>query len=429
MVQTETLALAVAKPRLLVFSKTAGFRHDSIPVGIQTMKELGAERGFGVEGSEDATVFSEQGLSKFDVVMFLCTTGDVLNADQERAFEKFIRNGGGYVGVHAAADTEYDWPFYGEVVGAWFKGHPAIQKAKVKVEDRSHATTSFLLTELERTDEWYTYRTNPRANVHVLMSLDESTYQGGGMGDHPITWWHDVGKGRAFYTGFGHTAESYSEPSVRRMLAEAVIWAAQGKKPEDAAAIEWKSLTGWMASREPELYAGNSLLVENVPGANKHLVSTVECGDCLLHVEFRIPKGSNSGVYLMSRYEVQILDSFGVEQKDLKSSDCGGIYERWGANGGFEGKAPLVNAFAGPGRWNTYDILFRAPRFEKGKKTENAKFLEVRLNGVVIQKNVEVTGPTRAPAFEEEAPEGPVLLQGDHGPIAYRNVWIKKLKL
>ena len=429
MVQPDVLALAVAKPRLLVFSKTAGFRHDSIPVGLQAMKELGVERGFAVEGSEDASLFSEQGLSKFDVVMFLNTTGDVLNAEQEKAFEKFMRAGGGYVGVHAAADTEYDWPFYGEVVGAYFKTHPAIQKAKVKVEDRSHATSSFLLAEMERTDEWYTYRASPRPNVHVLMSLDESSYEGGGMGDHPITWWREVGIGRAFYTGFGHTKESYAEPDVRRMLAEAVIWAAQGKRPEDAIGIEWKSLTGWSASREPELYAGKGLMLENNPGANKHLVSKTEAGDCLLHAEFRIPKGSNSGIYLMSRYEVQILDSFGVAQKDLKPSDCGGIYERWGPNGGFEGKPPLVNAFAGPGRWNSYDILFRAPRFENGKKTQNAKFLEVRLNGVVIHRNVEVTGPTRAAAFEEEGPEGPLLLQGDHGPIAYRNVWVKKLKL
>lgn len=222
---------APADVRVLVFSKTGGFRHDSIPDGIQMIKDLAAERGFRVEATEDAAIFNEKRLSEVDTVVFLSTTGDILNSDQQEAFEKYIRAGGGYVGIHAAADTEYEWPFYGTVVGAWFKSHPRIQQATVKIEDRKHPTTKFLSGETwVRTDEWYTYRANPRPDVHVLMSLDESTYEGGGMGDHPITWWKTVDKGRAFYTGFGHTKDSYAEPDFRRMIGEAIAWASAKKK-------------------------------------------------------------------------------------------------------------------------------------------------------------------------------------------------------
>jgi type 1 glutamine amidotransferase len=226
-----TMSTSSAGPNVLVFSKTGGYRHDSIPVGIQMLKDLATEKGFTVEATEDSGVFSGEGLKKFNVVVFLSTTGDILNNDQQAAFEKWISAGHGYVGIHAAADTEYDWPFYGQqVVGAWFKSHPRIQKAKVKVEDRKFVATKFFPEEIERTDEWYNYRTNPRASVHVLMSLDEKSYEGGGMpDDHPITWWKEVGKGRAFYTGFGHTSETYAEPDFRRMITEAVFWAAKKK--------------------------------------------------------------------------------------------------------------------------------------------------------------------------------------------------------
>jgi type 1 glutamine amidotransferase len=419
----DTLALPVPNPRVVVFSKTAGYRHDCIPVGVEAIRELGRGGGFSVSHTEDGEEFVKA-LDEADVAVFLCTTGDVLNASQEAAFERFVTGGGGYVGLHAAADTEYDWPFYKQVVGALFKSHPAIQKARVVVEDHAHPTSYFLPKAWERTDEWYTYRTNPRGEVNVLMSLDEASYQGGGMGDHPITWWKTVGSGRAWYTGFGHTKETYAEPEVRRMISEAIVWSAQGKRPAGARDLSWKDLSGWTA--EVAASGPGAATLTNLAGANKHLVSGTEQADGLYHVEFRIPKGSNSGVYVMGLYEVQILDSFGKAVADLQHSDCGGIYQRWENGRGFEGKPPLANAFAGPDRWNVYDIRFRGPRFQNGKKVENARFLEVRLNGVVVQRNVEVTGPTRAALFEDERPVGPIMLQGDHGPIAYRNVWFRQ---
>ena len=134
--------------------------------------------------------------------------------------------GGGWVGIHAAADCEYDWPFYGELVGAWFARHPAIQPATYLVEDRGHPATAHLDATWMRTDEHYDFRRNPRPDVRVLMTIDESTYSGGGMGaDHPVTWAHEVGAGRSFYTALGHTSESYEEPAFRALLGGAIEWA------------------------------------------------------------------------------------------------------------------------------------------------------------------------------------------------------------
>ncbi|MFD9740037.1 ThuA domain-containing protein [Umezawaea sp. NPDC059074] len=197
----------------LVFSKTAGFRHDSIPAGIAAIQALGRDHHFDVVATEDAGAFTDENLAKFQVVVFLSTTGDVLDATQQAAFERYVRGGGGYAGVHAASDTEYDWAWYGSLVGAYFKQHPAQQQATVKVEDPAHPSTAGLPSRWSRFDELYDFRTNPRGTSHVLASLDEKTYSGGTMGsDHPISWCRDYDGGRSWYTGLGHTIESYSDP-------------------------------------------------------------------------------------------------------------------------------------------------------------------------------------------------------------------------
>ena len=218
-------AEAAPVTKVLVFSKTAGFRHSSIPNGIAAIQQLGAQNGFTVTATEDAAQFTTANLAQFQAVVFLSTTGDVLNATQQSAFQSYIASGKGYVGVHAAADTEYSWPFYGNLVGAWFSSHPAIQQATIRVEDRSNGMTSHLPADWSRSDEWYNYRTNPRANVRVLMRLDETTYSGGSMGDHPISWCQQYGGGRSFYTGLGHTEASYTESNFTRMLLGAIQWA------------------------------------------------------------------------------------------------------------------------------------------------------------------------------------------------------------
>ncbi|WP_344008516.1 ThuA domain-containing protein, partial [Isoptericola halotolerans] len=160
---------------VLVFSKTAGFRHGSIPAGIAAIEQLGVENGFSVDSTEDAGAFTDENLEQYEAVVWLSTTGDVLNDEQQEAFERYIGNGGGYAGVHAASDTEYDWPWYGELVGAYFASHPANQDATIKVEDSVHPSTDHLPERWERYDEWYNFRSSPRDEVHVLASLDEST--------------------------------------------------------------------------------------------------------------------------------------------------------------------------------------------------------------------------------------------------------------
>jgi type 1 glutamine amidotransferase len=220
-------APVAAQYDVLVFSRTTGFRHDSIPAGIQAIRDLGAANDFSVTATEDPAVFTPGNLAQYEAVVFLNTTGDILDGGQQAAFESYIGAGHGFVGVHSAADTEYDWPFYGNLVGAYFESHPAIQRATVRVEDRTHPATRHLGPTWVRTDEWYNFRTNVRSTARVLETLDESTYSGGNMGaDHPHAWCKTVGSGRSFYTGSGHTQESYADPAFRAHLLGGIQYAA-----------------------------------------------------------------------------------------------------------------------------------------------------------------------------------------------------------
>ncbi len=214
--------------RVLVFSRTLGFRHDSISPGVTALMKLGQDNGFQVEATEDPTRFSESSLQGVDAVVFLNTTGDVLDDTQQAAFERYVRAGGGFVGIHSAADTEYGWPWYARLVGAQFISHPQIQRATIAVTDRGHASTSHLPERWESVDEWYDFRANPRGRVHVLASLDESTYGGGFMGaDHPISWFQAFEGGRSWYTAKGHTRESYSDPQFLQHLLGGIRFAAR----------------------------------------------------------------------------------------------------------------------------------------------------------------------------------------------------------
>jgi type 1 glutamine amidotransferase len=222
---------SAAKPgkltRVLVFSKTAGFRHDSIRAGIAAIRQLGRAHRFSVTATEDASVFRLKRLGRIDAVVFLNTTGDVLDRAQQAAFKSYIRHGGGFAGVHSATDTEYDWPFYDRLIGVHFASHPAVQQATINVVDPSHPSTRALPRRWTRTDEWYNFAADPRGRVHVLALLDESTYSGGTMAaDHPIVWCHRSKGGRAWYTALGHTIESYSEPLFRKHLLGGILWAA-----------------------------------------------------------------------------------------------------------------------------------------------------------------------------------------------------------
>lgn len=221
---------AGAKPSVLVFSKTAGFRHDSIPNGIAMVQELGAINGFSVTATEDSALFTDASLDVYACVVFLSTTGDILNDEQQGAFERYMAKGRGFVGIHSASDTEYDWPYYAELVGAYFKSHPAIQDAEINVVEPRHVTTQHLPSIWRRKDEWYCFREAPRPAVNRVLMLNEASYTGGTMkGDHPVAWWQEYGGGRAFYTALGHTKESFTEPEFVEHVRRAIIWA--GKIP------------------------------------------------------------------------------------------------------------------------------------------------------------------------------------------------------
>ncbi len=212
---------------VLVFSKTEGFRHSSIEAGVKTIRELGAENGFGVLATEHAAYFHADSLQRYQAIVFLNTTLDVLDSGQQKALKGYIQAGGGWAGVHAAADTEYDWEWYGGLVGAYFASHPDVQPADIVVTDRLHPSTKDLPLIWTHTDEWYNYTVNPRANVHVLAVIKESSYEGGTMGDdHPIAWAHHYDGGRSWYTGLGHTVESYDDPHMRSHLLGGIEWAA-----------------------------------------------------------------------------------------------------------------------------------------------------------------------------------------------------------
>lgn len=214
------------KPRVLVFSKTTGFNHESIPAGIAAIQKLGAENGFEVDTTMSADKFAEDTLKQYAAVVFLSTTGDVLNNYQEAAFERYIQAGGGYMGIHAATDAEYDWGWYGRLAGAYFLDHPGmndtfpnVQPAVLLVNDSTNAAVKGIPAQWKHTDEYYNFK-KIQKDLHVVLSVDEKSYHGGKNGEqHPIAWYHEYDGGRAFYTELGHTKESYTEePFLQHIL-------------------------------------------------------------------------------------------------------------------------------------------------------------------------------------------------------------------
>lgn len=221
------------KTKILVFSKTEGFRHESIAAGIKMFQELSGTEGFEVDTTESAEKFAAKHLKQYNSVVFLNTTGDVLNAEQQIEFQRYIQAGGGFLGVHAAADTEYEWPWYGQLVGGYFNGHPNnpnVRDASIDKTDHKHISTDHLPERWDRTDEWYNYK-NLNPNITTVLNLDENSYEGGTNGEsHPIAWYHEFQGGRAYYTGGGHTDESFSDPNFIKHVATALDWTMGNKK-------------------------------------------------------------------------------------------------------------------------------------------------------------------------------------------------------
>nr|WP_221381399.1 ThuA domain-containing protein [Actinoplanes polyasparticus] len=409
-------AAADAPYDVLVFSKTAGFRHDAIPVGIQTIRDLGAANNFTVTATEDAGAFTTANLAQYETVVFLNTTGDVLNATQQTAFESYVRGGGGYAGVHAAADTEYDWPFYGNLVGAYFDSHPAIQTVTARVQNRAHPSSAHLPQSWTRSDELYNYRTNPRSGAAVLATLDESTYSGGNMGaDHPISWCKTVDSGRSWYTGFGHTQASYAEANFRSHLLGGIRYAANRAKadcrPETGyTAIYNGSTTGWTQAG-PGSFTNSDATLSSTGGMGLYWYSAKQFTSYSLKADWRLTGDSNSGIFVgfpnpnndpwvavNQGYEVQI------DATDAVDRTTGAIYTFKSAD-----VAARDAALNPAGEWNSYELLVEGQR------------IRVYLNGKLVNDFTN-TDPARNL-------DGYIGIQ-NHGAgdqAAFRNIRVKEL--
>jgi type 1 glutamine amidotransferase len=210
---------------VLIYSKTKAFRHECIEPGSQAIQSYFNQYGISSTITEDSSVFTPAILKDYDVVMFFQTTGNVLDSAQQIVFENYYKSGKGFVGVHAASDTEYDWPWYGQLVGAYFASHPDVQSHVIEKADTAHMSCKHLPMRWKRVDECYNFKTLP-ANVNVLLIADETTYQGGAHGEyHPMSWYHAFDGGRSFYTAMGHTVESYQDTLFLEHLRQGVIWA------------------------------------------------------------------------------------------------------------------------------------------------------------------------------------------------------------
>ena len=473
-----------AKPRkVLVFYLCEGFFHGSIPFGNRCFEIMGEKtKAFETVVSEDMAMFDSEHLETFDAVLFNNTTRLSFTEPKHReALMAFIKSGKGVIGIHGATDNFYDWPEAAEMMGGLFDGHPwgGGGTWAVKIDEPMHPLNQpfggrgFLIK-----DEIYQMKGPYSRDTHrVLLSLDMSNPRNvkGARpdNDNAISWLRKVGEGRVFYCSLGHNNEIFWNPAVVRHYLDGIQYAlgdlkvcdvpsakltgshapkpalttAPGAVDDPHKAVEPLKTKDLQAFRDPlgewqvvgdtlkdaadeKLLAtkpGEGVAINGAKGRTSHLVTKEEFGDVEAHIEFMVPKGSNSGVYFAGRYEIQVLDSWGVEKPT--SSECGGIYQRWGAQGGFEGRPPTVNAAKEPGQWQTFDVVFRAPRFDDaGNKVRNAMFLKVNHNGQVVHEKQEVTGPTRAAMFNDEKPSGPIMFQGDHGPVAYRNIQIKPLR-
>jgi type 1 glutamine amidotransferase len=384
--------------RVLLFSKTAEFRHTSIEKAGATLGALAAARDWSVTPSEDAGVFSDAALADFDVVVFLMTSGDILTAPQQAAFERFIQGGGGFVGVHSATDTEYDWAWYGKLVGAYFSSHPAVQSGDLIVERGGHLATHHLPLTWTRADEYYSFQASPRAGVHVLVSLDESSYSPGGsaMGaDHPIAWYQYFDGGRAFYTALGHTEASWDEAAFVTHVAGGIDWAL-GRSWDKTIVADFDgrpSPGSWQPHSGPGAFqfevSADHLKMFDLGGANQHLVrsgvSVTPGRPYAVETLFRIhgPGGAASGLnsFALNLNVAGLAADLGPPSTwamnlDVPPSTPGGVMKHMGfVAGGFAeiGQTPVT--------WGKKDIeyLFRVNVHAKLDGSPAPNFVSVRI--------------------------------------------------
>ncbi len=421
------------RPRVLFLTHSAGFQHDVVKRA-QRAVLAHAERCFEelagpileVEATQDCAALRADNLGRYQALMFY-TTGELpISDDDKAALLQFVRDGGGFVGIHCATDTFYEFPGFGEMLGGYFDGHPWHQAVRLEVEDRAHPTTFHLGPHLDITDEIYQFRNWSRDRVHVLLRLtDHGTDLGKGKRpdkDHALSWCHDYGKGRVFYTALGHRPEVWRDARFATHLLAGVRWTldrdgALGRAPEGATVLVQPDGTHALRGAD-----GKDLRWKTRDGAldvtvgTSSGVSEAAFGDLRAHVEFQVPSDDhrgNSGVYIQRRYEVQILDSAG---RAAGKQECGALYNE---------RAPDFNASHAAGTWQTFDLWFRAARFDGDKKMENAR-VTVLHNGILVHRDVELKGPTGQGIAEGKDPQ-PLLLQEHGSAVRFRNVWVVAL--
>lgn len=427
-------------PKVLFLTHSAGFVHDVVKraspneLAIAERGLVEAARGtFDVRCTQDCGEITAETLAGVQAVCFY-TTGELPISDAGRsALMSWMREGGAFVGIHCATDTFYQYQPYVDMIGGLFNGHPWHQEVRVTIAEATHPAVAHLPQPWTVTDEIYQFKDWSRDPLAVLMTLDPTSVEiakgARADGDYAVTWCKPFGRGRVFYTSLGHRPELWSSPAYLGLVLGGIDWAIRGPDfsataPKDARVVfDGKSLDGF-TTRDGK--AASWKLVDGAVEVNGggDVVSKATFGDALIHVEFRSPdmganahgqERGNSGVYLHGRYEIQVLDSYGLAPE---LGDCGAIYGK---------KVPEVNACRKPNEWQSYDIRFTAPRFDaQSKKVANAR-VTVWQNGIPIHKDVEIDGPTGGALGQAETATGPLLLQ-DHGnPVRYRNVWIQPL--
>ncbi|WP_299671493.1 ThuA domain-containing protein [uncultured Polaribacter sp.] len=343
------------EPAVLVFSKTAAFRHKSIPAGIQFFSSLKKETNWSIHFSEDANDFSSENLKNYNVVVFLNTTGNIFDEKQKKAFQKYIANGNGFVGIHAASDTEKEWLWFTDMIGATFKDHPKVQNATLHIDTSSeHPAIHHLKKEEVFKDEWYNFLKPVAKHVNVLASVDETSYKGKQMRtkNHPIVWYHHYDGGRIFYTGLGHTKESYKDIRFKKMIKEAILWAADLKQIKQPSRKKWTHLLAGDVSKNWDVFIGvphatvkgieniafNSngkysepLGLNNDP-KNVFTFKTID-GEQVLHISGEIYGAFTSKVEY-ENYHLKLEFKWGEqiwEPRLLKKKDSGILYHCYGA--------------------------------------------------------------------------------------------------
>lgn len=417
-----------ALPRLLFLTHSAGFRHPVVTrpephvLSHAEQQLLRLTRGrYDVLATQDCGQLTPEALDDLDVLAFY-TTGELpIPPETVTALLDWVEDGGAFVGIHCATDTWYQVPRYMDMIGGAFDGHPWHQAVTLAVEDGDHPSTRHLGDAWELTDEIYQHRDWQRFPLAVLLRLDgdEALLARGKRADRDVAnaWWKPYGRGRVFYTALGHREEVWTSEAFQRHLLGGIEWARRGPDtavPAPAGAellIGGDDLGAWRHRQQEDPAWSYADGVATVGGGAGDLLTREDHGDGLLHVEFAMTEGGNSGVYLQGRYEIQVYDTAGQEQV---LNSCGALYNQ---------AVPARDGARPPGPWQYLDIRFRAPRFgPDGVRSEPAR-VSVWLNGLLILEDVAASGPTPGGLAGDEVPRGPLLLQ-DHGhPIRYRNVW------